>query len=46
MKEYKKIQEIVEQLEGCNYECEGGPLNMNIAFIKLKELANKENKNG
>lgn len=29
----------MEQLELCGYECEGGPLENNLAFIKLKNIA-------
>lgn len=29
---------IIKQLGACNYECEAGPLELNIAFILLKEL--------
>ena len=36
------LSEIVEQLERCGYECEGGPLRLNIAFQALKEMAAKE----
>jgi len=28
----------IEQLEFCEYECEGGPLINNVAFIALQEL--------
>ena len=31
-------EEIIEQLEMCDYECVGGPLTNNAAFIALKEL--------
>ena len=34
---------IVEQLEGCEYECIAGPLRLNTAFIKLKEMADETN---
>ncbi len=37
-KEFKTLTAIVEQLEYCEYECEGGPLKMNVAFIALKEM--------
>jgi len=40
MKEYKTLLEIVEQLEMGEYESIGGYLKNNVAFIKLKELAN------
>jgi len=31
----------IEQLEFCNYECQGGLLENNIAFIALKSLVEK-----
>lgn len=34
-----RLLEIVAQLESCKYECEAGPLEMNTAFIALKEAA-------
>jgi hypothetical protein len=38
---YKKagLKKIVEQLEIGNYECEGGVIANNVAFIALKELS-------
>ena len=33
------MKSIVEQLEACGYECEAGPLEHNIAFRALVELA-------
>ena len=39
---YDSLQKIVDQLEMCEYECIGGNLVNNIAFIKLKELAKRE----
>lgn len=33
------LKKIIDQLEMCNYECNGGCLNKNIAFIALKKLA-------
>lgn len=36
---YKTLQQIVDQLEWCNYECEAGMLKMNTAFIALKKMA-------
>ncbi|WP_019123633.1 hypothetical protein [Brevibacillus massiliensis] len=33
------LKEIVEQLESCKFACEAGPLENNIAFLKLKERA-------
>lgn len=41
MYEHKTLSEIVKQLESCKYECEGGALENNIAFTKLKEIADK-----
>lgn len=38
----EKLKEIVEQLESCKYECQAGPLENNVAFIELKELAEQE----
>jgi hypothetical protein len=32
------LQEIIEQLESCNYECEAGRLENNVAFIELKKV--------
>jgi hypothetical protein len=37
-----KLKEIIEQLESCNYTCEAGPIENNVAFIELKELAENE----
>jgi len=31
-------RKAIEQLEFCGYECEGGTLINNVAFIALKEL--------
>jgi hypothetical protein len=33
------LQEIIEQLESCHYECEAGTLENNVAFIELKRIA-------
>jgi hypothetical protein len=33
------LQEIVEQLESCNYECEAGTLENNVAWRELKQIA-------
>jgi len=35
------LEGIVEQLISCNYECEAGPLENNLAFIELKRRANR-----
>ena len=39
MDKYDTLQKIVDQLEKCDYECEGGYLKMNVAFMKLKLIA-------
>ena len=39
MKNYQTVKEIVEQLSMSEYECEGGYLKMNIAFERLKCIA-------
>jgi hypothetical protein len=36
------LKEIAQQLEMCNIECQGGNIKMNVAFIALKEMAEKE----
>jgi rhamnose utilization protein RhaD (predicted bifunctional aldolase and dehydrogenase) len=33
------LKEIIEQLKLCRFDCEGGALENNIAFIELKKLA-------
>lgn len=38
---YDNLQKIVEQLEKCEYECIGGMLKNNVAFIALKRMADK-----
>lgn len=35
------IVKIVKQLEDCEYECEGGFLKNNVAFLSLKRMATK-----
>ena len=40
MDKYDTLQKIVEQLEFCNYEAEGGLLKNNVAFLSLKRMAN------
>ena len=35
-----EIPAIVEQMENCKFECIGGPLSLNNAFLRLKEIAN------
>jgi len=41
MDKYDTLQKIVDQLEMNDYECEGGCLKMNVAFMKLKLMAKK-----
>jgi hypothetical protein len=38
------LKAIVEQLQSCDYECIGGPLANNVAFIALTELAEETNR--
>lgn len=33
------LTEIVAQLKRCGYRCEAGPLEMNVAFQELEEMA-------
>jgi len=40
MDKYDSLQKIVDQLESCEYENQSGILSKNVAFLKLKELAN------
>jgi len=41
--EYKENpKKAIEQLEFCGYECEGGVMANNVAFIALKELVMEE----
>lgn len=44
MDKYDTLQKIVEQLEFCNYEAEGGFLKNNVAFLSLKRMANGSSK--
>jgi hypothetical protein len=39
----KGLKAIVEQLTSCGYECIGGPMINNVAFIALEELAQEKN---
>lgn len=41
MDKYDTLQKIVDQLELCNYESEGGFLKTNVAFLSLKRMAAK-----
>jgi hypothetical protein len=34
-----RLQNIIDQLKGCTYECKGGRLENNVAFIKLEGMA-------
>lgn len=45
MKDFKTIKDIVEQLSMSEYECEGGFLKMNIAFIRLQQIAKLDYQN-
>lgn len=46
MDKYDTLDKIVKQLEWCNYECEGGSLKMNVAFLSLKQMAVAQTKVG
>ena len=35
----KKIQDAIVQIERCDFECEAGPLSLNVGFMKLKVAA-------
>ncbi len=39
VEKYDSLPKIVEQLRKCNYECEGGVLINNVAFISLERMA-------
>ncbi len=39
---FDTLPKIVEQLELCEYECEGGPLRNDAAFIALKRRAESD----
>lgn len=34
--------ELLQQLESCQYRCEAGKLEMNVAFIELRRRAEEE----
>ncbi len=36
------LLDIVKQLESCGFRCEAGPLELNVAFIELKQIAERE----
>lgn len=38
----EQLKAIVEKLKSCGYECVAGPLENNVAFIELEELAESE----
>lgn len=42
---FDTLEKIVKQLESCNYECEVGTLNNNVAFLALKGMAKQYHKN-
>ncbi len=35
----QSLRKIIKQLEKCEYDCQGGPLNNNVAFLALKRMA-------
>lgn len=35
---WREIDDIIQQLEWCNYECEAGSLENNVAFQRLKQI--------
>lgn len=35
----ESLKKIITQLESCNYECQGGILTNNVAFMALKKLS-------
>lgn len=35
------LEDIVVQLESCDFECEAGPLENNLAFIAFKKYVEK-----
>lgn len=35
---YKKLHQIIRQLDSCQYQCEAGPLALNTFYIELKRL--------
>jgi hypothetical protein len=35
------LKKIVDQLDKCDYECQGGFLKMNVAFLALKKISGK-----
>lgn len=41
IEKYDTLQKIIDQLEFCNYETEGGFLKNNVAFLSLKRMAQK-----
>lgn len=36
---YETVDECLKQIEWCNYECEAGKVEMNVAFIQLVKWA-------
>ena len=41
IEKFDTLKKIVEQLEMCKYECAGGFLNNNVAFLSLKRMSEK-----
>ncbi|MEC1351687.1 hypothetical protein [Bacillus licheniformis] len=39
-----KLSEIVDQLMGCGFECEAGPLENNVAFVELEKIAKEQSR--
>lgn len=39
-----ELQEIVVQLKSCKYECVAGPLENNVSFMRLEQLAESTKK--
>lgn len=44
MDKFDTLEKIVQQIEMSDYECEGGPLKNNVAFMSLKRMALKARK--
>ena len=38
----QSLRKITEQLEKCEYECQGGVLNNNVAFLALKRMSTQK----
>jgi hypothetical protein len=42
IKLFDTLSKIVKQLEDCDYQCKGGPLKNNVAFISLQRMAQQQ----